>query len=77
MASATGNHIAVWLGGGGVGKTRTLSKVVEPMATTYFGKQGYLGKAQSNRAAQNLGPRGRTMHSSNGLLMSDFLQTAR
>ncbi len=77
VATATGNHRAVWLGGGGVGKTRTLSKVVEPMAITYFGKQGYLGKAQSNHAAQNLGPRGRTIHASNGLLMSDSLQTAR
>ena len=47
------------------------------MAITYFGEQGYLGKAQSNHAAHNLGPRGRTMHSSNGLLMSDSLQTAR
>ena len=60
-----------------MGKTRTLSKVVEPMAITYFGEQGYLGKAQSNHAAHNLGPRGRTIHSSNGLLMTDFLQTAR
>ena len=40
VVSATGNHRAVWLGGGGVGKTRTLSKVVEPMAITYFGEQG-------------------------------------
>ena len=77
VVSATGNHRAVWLGGGGVGKTRTLSRVVEPMAITYFGEQGYLAKAQSNHAAQNLGPRGRTLHSSNGLLMSDSMQTAR
>ena len=34
VVSATGNHRAVRLGGGGVGKTRTLSKVVEPMAIT-------------------------------------------
>ena len=47
------------------------------MAITYFGEHGYLGKAQSNHAAHNLGPRGRTMHASNGLLMSDSLQTAR
>ncbi len=77
VASATGNHRAAWLGGGGVGKTRTLSTVVEPMAVAYFGEQSYLAKAQSNRAAQNLGPRGRTIHASSGLLMSDSLQTAR
>ena len=76
MVSAAGNHRAVWLGGGGVGKTRALSKVVEPMAITYFSEQGYLAKAQSNHAAHNLGPRGRTMHSSNGLRMSGPLQTA-
>jgi hypothetical protein len=71
VAPATGNHRAVWLGGGGVGKTRTLSKVVEPMAITYFGEQGYLGKAQSKHAAHNLEPRARTMHSSSGPLMAD------
>ena len=32
---------AVWLGGGGVGKTRTLKLVVEPVALTYFGPDGY------------------------------------
>ena len=47
------------------------------MAVTYFGEDGYVGKAQSNHAAQNLGPRGRTIHSANGLLMTDSLQTAR
>ena len=44
---------------------------------TFFGAKGYLPAAQSNAAAQNLGPRGRTLHSSNGLLMTDSLQTAR
>ena len=52
MAPATGNRRVVCLGGGGVGKTRTLSKVVEPMAITYFGEQGYLGKG----AVQPRGP---------------------
>ena len=47
------------------------------MAVTYFGEGEYLGKAQCNHAAQNLGLRGRTIHSANGLLMSDSLQTAR
>ena len=77
MVSATGYHRAVWLGGGGVGKTRTLSMVVQPLAETYFGPEGYCATAQSNHAAQNLGNRGRTLHAANGLLMTDSLQTAR
>ena len=64
-------------GGGGVGKTRTLSMVVQPLAETYFGPEGYCATAQSNHAAQNLGSRGRTLHAANGLLMADSLQTAR
>ena len=50
------------LGGGGVGKTRTLGMVVHPLAETYFGPDGYSATAQSNHAAQNLGSRGRTLH---------------
>ena len=77
IATATGNHEALWLGGGGVGKTRTLTQVVEPMAVTYFGKNGYLATAQANHAAQQLGPRGRTLHTANGLLATSSLQTAK
>ena len=51
--------------------------VVQPLAQTYFGPNGYSATAQSNHAAQNLGNRGRTLHSANGLLMTDSLQTAR
>jgi len=77
LATPKNNHRAVWLGGGGVGKTHTLRKVVEPLAETFFGPDGYNAAAQSNHAAQGLGPRGRTLHASNGLLMTDSLQTAR
>ena len=77
LATPKNNHRAVWLGGGGVGKTHTLRKVVEPLAETFFGPHGYNAAAQSNHAAQGLGPRGRTLHASNGLLMTDSLQTAR
>jgi hypothetical protein len=66
VATAENNHRAVWLGGGGVGKTRTLCLVVEPLAVTYYGVDGYLATAQANHAAQNLGPRGRTLHAANG-----------
>ena len=58
-------------------QTHTLTKVVEPLALTVFGPNGYSGAAESNHAAQNLGDRGRTLHASNGLLMTDSLQTAR
>ena len=75
--ASSGNHRAVWIGGGGVGKTHTLTKVVQPLAETYFGLNGYCASAQSNHAAQNLGSRGRTLHAANGLLMTDSLQTAR
>ena len=77
VATATNNHRAMWLGGGGVGKTRTLCEVVQPLAETFFGPDGYSATAQSNHAAQNLGSKGRTLHSANGLLMMDSLQTAR
>ena len=51
--------------------------VVQPLAETFFGPDGYSATAQSNHAAQNLSSKGRTLHSANGLLQSDSLQTAR
>ena len=77
VATLAHNHRAVWLGGGGVGKTRTLTMVVQPLAEVFFGPQGYSATAQSNQAAQKLSSRGRTLHAANGLLMTDSLQTAR
>ena len=77
VATPTNNHRAVWLGGGGVGKTPTLCKVVQPLAQTFFGPGGYSATAHSNHAARNLGPHGRTIYAANGLLMTDSLQTAR
>ena len=77
VTTALNNHRALWLGGGGVGKTRTLKRVVEPLALTFFGPDGYAATAQANAAAQNLGSKGRTIHSANGLSLQDSLQTAR
>ena len=77
VARRANNHRAVWLGGGGVGKTHTLCKVVQPLAETFFGPDGYSATAYSNHAAQNLGSKGRTLHSANGLHLNDSLQTAR
>ena len=50
-ATPFNNHRAVWLGGGGVGKSRTLTQVVEPLCVTYFGSNGYAAAAQANQAA--------------------------
>ena len=75
VASSSGNHRALWLGGGGVGKTRTLRRVIEPLATTYFGDEGYLATAQSNLGARNLGPRGRTMHVASGMIAVGSMRT--
>ena len=77
VATPANNHRAVWLGGGGIGKTRTFNMVVQPLAETFFGPEGYCATAHSNQAAQNLGSKGRTLHSANGLLQTDSLQTAR
>ena len=77
VATPTNNHRAVWLGGGGVGKTRTLSMVVQPLAETFFGPDGYNAASQSNHAAQDLGSKGRTLHAANGLIQNDSQQTAR
>ena len=77
VAASSNNHRSLWLGGGGVGKTFTLNNVVQPLAETYFGPEGYCATAHANHAAQNLGPKGRTLYSANGLLMTDSLQTAR
>ena len=77
VATPENNHRDVWLGGGGVGNTHTLAHVVEPLAVAYFGESGYAAVAQSNHAAQNLGPRGRTLHGANGLHMTDSVQTTR
>ena len=70
-------HRAVWLGGGGVGKTMTLQEVVQPLTETFFGPSSYAAAAQSNHAAQNLGNRGRTLHAANALLLTSSLKTAR
>ena len=51
--------------------------MVEPLAITLYGPYGYLAADHANHAAHNLGPRGRTLHSANGLLAHDSLQTAK
>ena len=76
VATPDNNHRAIWLGGGGCGKTRTLEKVVQPLAEAYFGPSGYAAAASSNAAAQNLGDKGRTLHGATGLLFGDSLKTA-
>ena len=76
VATSSNNHRALWLGGGGVGKTYTLNNVVQPLAETFFGPAGYCATAHANHAAQNLGPKGRTLYSANGFLMTDSQNVA-
>ena len=76
VVTAANSHRAAWLGGGGVGKTNTPTRVVEPLAVTYYGDGGYLATAHANQAVQNLGQRARTMYSANGMLAKQSLQTA-
>ncbi len=52
VAKTADNHRAVWLGGGGVGKSRTLGLVVKPFAHTYFGSDGHSAKAVQSRRAE-------------------------
>ncbi len=77
LATRFNNHKAIWLGGGGVGKTHTLCMVGQPLATIYFGPDGYSATAHSNNAAQNFSSCGRKPRSANGLLITDSRQTAR
>ena len=68
-------HRAIWLGGGGVGKTHTLKHVVCPLILTFFGPNAYLVECLSNAAARHHGKYGRTIHSANGMLAFDSLRT--
>ena len=58
VATPDNNHRAAWLWVAAVGKTRALSKEVEPQVVAYFGEGGYAAAVQPNRAAQNLCTRG-------------------
>ena len=67
-------HIIV-LGGGGCGKTLMLTKLLFPLIEVYFGWQGILKGAPSNKAARLL--HGKTIHSLKGLRASSSLRTAQ
>ena len=54
VATPNNNHRIIWPRGGGCGKTRTLTNVVQPLAETFFGAGGYSATVQSNMAASNL-----------------------
>ena len=71
LVSKAHNHHAIWFVGGSVGKTRTLELVVQPLTETFFDPESHGASAQSNYAAQNLGLRGRILHSANGLFFED------
>ena len=60
-------------GGGGCGKTSLAVDVTLPLQETYFGVNGVLRRAPSNKPARLIG--GRTMHSSQGLTPESSMRT--
>ena len=60
-------------GGGGCGKATLAVDVTLPLQETYFGVNGVLRRAPSNKPARLIG--GRTMHSSQGLTPESSMRT--
>ena len=60
-------------GGGGCGKTTIAVDVTLPLQETFFGVNGVLRRAPSNKPARLIG--GRTMHSSHGLTPESSMRT--
>ena len=61
------------VGGGGCGKTRIFNRVLVPLLETFYGRQGVMKEASSNKAARLL--RGKTMHTANKLHGGSSLRT--
>ena len=61
-------------GGGGCGKTMVLTELIIPLLETFFGADGVIKEAPSNKAARLIG--GRTVHSGIGLSAESSLRTA-
>jgi hypothetical protein len=65
----------IFVGGGGCGKSMLLTMIIEPLILVYFGPEGLIKQAPSNKAAKNIG--GSTVHSSSGLTPDDELITSK
>ena len=61
-------------GGGGCGKTTLAVEVILPLLEIYFGSEGVLRRAPSNKPARLI--RGRTMHSGQGMTPENSMRTA-
>ena len=61
------------VGGGGCGKTRIFNMVLVPLLEAFYGPQGVMKEASSNKAARLL--RGKTMHAANKLHGCSSLRT--
>ena len=55
------------VGGGGCGKTRIFNKVLIPLLTAFYGTEGVLKQASTNKAARLRHGRGKTIHATNKL----------
>ena len=61
------------VGGGGCGKTRIFNMVLVPLLEAFYGPQGVMKEASSNKAARLL--HGKTMHAANKLHGGSSLRT--
>ena len=61
------------VGGGGCGKTRIFNMVLVPLLEAFYGPQGVMKEASSNKAARLL--HGKTMHAANKLHGCSSLRT--
>ena len=70
----TGTLVRLLLvGGGGCGKTRIFTKVLIPLFETFYGEDGVVKEASSNKAARLL--HGKTVHTANKLQGGSSLRT--
>ena len=65
----------VLVGSGGCGKSLLINKIFTPLFQAYFGFNGVLKQAPSNKAARLIG--GRTMHVASALQAAQSLRTAQ
>ena len=64
----------IFIGGGGCGKSRVFTQVLNTSLKLFYGRRGVMIEAPSNRAARGVG--GITMHVANKLVGSSSLMTA-
>ena len=76
LPKVAGSNVAriIYVGSGGCGKSLLINQIFTPLLTTYFGADGLVKQAPSNKAARLIG--GRTIHVSTALLATASLRTA-